>query len=133
MINSWLVDLDDELKEELILPALLQETGKFILAELIIEKNLTKQFIQEMSQHNSIATVEKKLLGISTSKATAKIFKHWGLSENLINMIEYIDDLENCPSEYKKKAQILNIIKTACNPKEILTEESVKKAQNSIY
>ena len=37
IVNKWLGASNFDLKEELLLPAFLQETGKFIIAELIIE------------------------------------------------------------------------------------------------
>lgn len=64
---------------------------------------------------------------------TFKIFKYWKLSSNLIKTIEFVDNIENCPIEYKQKAQILNIIKTVCNPKEPFSETSIEKALQKSY
>ena len=69
-----------------------------------------------------------ELLGVTTSQITAQIFRHWKLSENLINMIEYVDDISNANPEYLKKSQILDIIKTACNVNGPLSEENVSIA-----
>lgn len=126
--NIWLSKIDNESKDDMILASLLQEVGKFILSELIISNDKTKKFIDLINNGEDLAKVEKALLGTTTSKTTAEIFKHWKLSSNLINIIEFVDDIDNCDDEYKQNAQILDIIKTVCNPKELFTEESIEKA-----
>ena len=128
LANVWLSKIDGELKEEIILPALLQETGKFILADLISHGGKSEVFKTKISSGISIEDAEKELLGVTTSEITAKIFRHWKLSENLIAMIENVDDISKASDNYRKKAQILDVIKTASNIKEPLSDENVEKA-----
>ena len=128
LANLWLSKVDFDLKEEILLPALLQETGKFILADLILSEKKSDLFKSKISSGISVKDAEMELLGVTTSQITAHIFRHWKLSENLINMIEYVDDISNANPEYIKKSQILDIIKTACNVNNPLSEENVSIA-----
>ncbi len=128
LANLWLSKIDFDLKEEILLPALLQETGKFILADLILSEKKSDLFKSKISSGISVKDAEMELLGVTTSQITAQIFRHWKLSENLINMIEYVDDISNANPEYLKKSQILDIIKTACNVNNPLSEENVSIA-----
>ena len=128
LASLWLSKIDVDLKEEIILPALLQETGKFILADLIASEKKSELFKSKIASGASVENVEKELLGVTTSQITAQIFRHWKLSDNLINMIEYVDDISNANENFKKKSQILDVIKTACNIKEPLSDENVTKA-----
>ena len=107
LANLWLSKIDFDLKEEILLPALLQETGKFILADLILSEKKSDLFKSKISAGNSVKDVEMELLGVTTSQITAQIFRHWKLSDNLINMIEYVDDISNANENFKKKSQIL--------------------------
>ncbi|PUE66649.1 HDOD domain-containing protein [Arcobacter caeni] len=128
LANIWLSKIDIDLKEEIILPALLQETGKFILSDLILNEKKSDLFKSKIASGSSIEEVEKELLGFTTNQITAQIFRHWKLSDNLINMIEHVDDISNANENFKKKSQILDVIKTACNVKEPLSDENVAKA-----
>lgn len=129
LVNIWVTKISYDLKEELLLPALLQETGKFIIADIIDSNNQTEIFKEEYaSGERSLADIEKEFVGKSTAQITTDIFKHWKLSENLINAIEFVDDLETCPEEFLQKAQILHIIKTACEITAPLSEENCAKA-----
>ncbi|MBP9491182.1 MAG: HDOD domain-containing protein [Aliarcobacter sp.] len=132
LASLWLSKVDVELKEEMILPALLQETGKFILADLILNEKKSEEFKTKIASGASIESVEKELLGVTTSQITAQIFRHWKLSDNLINMIEHVDDMSNVSENYKKKSQILDVIKTACNIKEPLSDENIAKAVQKV-
>ena len=128
LASLWLSKVDIDLKEEMILPALLQETGKFILSDLILSEKKSELFKTKIASGASVEAVEKELLGVTTSQITAQIFRHWKLSDNLINMIEHVDDISNANPNFKKKSQILDVIKTACSIKEPLSEESIEKA-----
>lgn len=130
LANLWLSKVDVDLKDEIILPALLQETGKFILADIVSNEGKVEQFKSKVAAGASIEVVEKELLDVTTSQITAKIFRHWKLSENLVNMIEHVDDVSNASEEYKKRTQILDVIKTAAYIKEPLSDENVEKAIN---
>ena len=128
LANLWLTKVDPELKEEILLPALLQETGKFVLADLLSQEGKSEAFKTKVAAGSSIEEAERELLETTTSEITAKIFRHWKLSENLINMIENVDNVSKADNEYKKKTQILDVIKTAAYVKEPLSDENVEKA-----
>ena len=128
LASLWLSKVDIDLKEEMILPALLQETGKFILSDLILSEKKSELFKTKIASGASVEAVEKELLGVTTSQITAQIFRHWKLSDNLINMIEHVDDISNANPNFKKKSQILDVIKTACSINEPLSEENIEKA-----
>lgn len=128
LASLWLSKVDVELKEEIILPALLQETGKFILSDLILSEKKSELFKSKIASGSSVKDVEKELLGVTTSQITAQIFRHWKLSDNLINMIEHVDDISNAADNFKRKSQILDVIKTACSIKEPLSDENIEKA-----
>ena len=130
LANLWLSKVSFDLKEELILPSLLQETGKFILAEVLENEGHTAQFNILLQNGKSVSEAEKELVGLTTAEVTAKIFRHWKLSENLINVIEYLDDINKCEDDFKEKAKYLDVIRTACDPLAPLSEESVVKAMN---
>ena len=128
LINLWLGNANAELKEEVLLASILQETGKFILAELIISRDLDGEFKKLLENGVEIKDAEKELLGITTSQVTAEIFKYWQLSDDLVNMIMFVDDINSCSTEYKQKSQILDVVKTACQVNSLLSSSSAQKA-----
>lgn len=128
LVNIWVSQIDNDLKNELILPALLQNAGKFVISDIVMNQEQSDEFYEKLHQGESIKDVEKEFLGYSTSEVTAMIFKHWRLSEPLIELIKNVDSPENCDKEILKKAQILNVIKTACSLVDNLSEENIERA-----
>lgn len=127
LANFWLSRIEVEHKDDIILAALLQETGKFILSSILIHEGNAEDFTSKI-HNSSISDAEKEFFEISTSGVTAQIFRHWKLSENLINSIEFVDNLSKVSDEYKQRAQLLDIIKTATNILEPLSDESIEGA-----
>ncbi len=128
LTNIWLSKVSYDLKEELILPALLQEAGKFVIADLLEMKNKTSKFKNLLLKGYSTAKAEKELLGLTTSEITARIFRHWKLSDDLVNTIEFVDDLSKVDEAFRQKSEILNVIKTACEVNCALSDENIQKA-----
>ena len=127
LASLWLTKVSFDLKEELLLPSLLQETGKFILADIIESEEKVEEFKEKINSCDTISEVEKEFIGITTSEITAQIFKHWKLSDNLTNVIENVDCLEKCSDEYRKKSEILDVIKTICDVTDPMSIESINK------
>ena len=69
LANLWLSKVDTELKEDILLPALLQEAGKFILSELLIMKNKSTDFINQQQNDKDIVEIEKEILETIESDA----------------------------------------------------------------
>ena len=128
LASLWLGKIDETIKDEIILPALLIDIGKYIIADMILNEQKEKEFKAKIEEGIlSIEEVEKEFLGFSSSYVTAQIFKHWKLSPNLINSIEFVDDINNVSKEFERKAKILSVIKTVANIKEPLSEKSIKE------
>ena len=128
LASLWLGKIDESIKDEIILPALLIDIGKYIIADMILNEQKEKEFKAKIEEGIlSIEEVEKEFLGFSSSYVTAQIFKHWKLSPNLINSIEFVDDINSVSKEFERKAKILSVIKTVANIKEPLSEKSIKE------
>lgn len=130
IVNTWVGSIDFDLKEELLLPAFLQETGKFIISEIISEDKKEEEFKKAISDGGDIVELEKKFTGYSCAKITANIFKHWKLSPNLIFTIGFVGDLKTCPEQFQEKVKILEIVKTLSDITAPLSDENIEKALN---
>ncbi len=129
LVNIWTGLISKELREELSIPAFLQDIGKLIIAEIATGYGKTDAFHKLISSGQvSVEEVERKMIGLSSSQITANIFKHWKLSENLIDSIEFVDEIDKAKPEFLQKAQILKVAKTACTITDPLGEKHIAKA-----
>lgn len=127
LANIWLSSFEIEHQDDIILASLLQEVGKFVLASIIVGDGKQDEFFAKV-EASSVKDAEYQFLQTSTSKVTAQIFRHWKLSDNLINLIEFVDDIANVEEGFKQGVQILDVIRTAASVIEPLSDENVNKA-----
>ena len=128
LINNWYKKVDPAKKEKLFLAALMQETGKIIIADEILQGDESELFKSEIASTHDIHTIEKSFIDVTTANVTAAIFKHWGFDDELVDMIEYSDDYTEAPEAVKEYAVALNIVKTAIPINAPLEEVSITMA-----
>lgn len=135
--HSWYKKIDPTKADKLFLAALLQETGKILIASYIIKTDELTTFKSEIEMSHNIAAVEKSYTRETTASVTAEIFEHWGFNQELVEMIRYSDDPKNAPAEIAEYSTALNIIKTVIPINNPLSEMSInfglKKAHNAGY
>jgi len=128
LLSAWIGKIDPELRDELLLPVFLLETGRFVLSSIAVDNKQEHSFYDKLHANPSkISELEKEFFEATSTQVTSSIFKYWNLSDNLINIIKYTDDLDNCPSEYLQKAQILKVVKIICNVIDPLSQNSIEE------
>lgn len=128
IVSTWIGPIDYELKEDLLLPAFLQETGKFIISEIIEESGQVDAFKEQIETNRDISDVEKEFAEVTCAQITANIFKYWKLSHNLIFTIGFVGNISKCPPEYLKKVQVLEIVKLLCDVSNPLGDKQISLA-----
>ena len=128
LATRWSSTIDRDLKDRLVLPTFLLETGKFIIARILKNKNLSEIFYEELKSSSLIADIEKKYIGASTSFITAAIFERWGLSESLIDDIRYVDDPSHPENKSVLVSQIIHTVNQVCNIVAPFEERAIQNA-----
>ena len=121
----WFKQIEPQKVDELHLMAMLQETGKIIIASEVIQEDETIAFKSEIEMSNNIAHVEKSFVDTTTSVVSAMIFKHWKFDDAFVQTIKYADYPTQAPEEIAKKAQALHIVKTIVPVNKPFTEQSI--------
>lgn len=125
-ISLWIGKVNIDLKNDLILPSFLQESGKFLINSALADEGKVNEFMQQVvSNPEKINLIEKSFVGMSTAEVTSAIFKHWNLTHTIINSIKFSDDPIKALPQVKQHAQILNISKLVCNIINPLSENSI--------
>lgn len=130
-VSLWIGDM--ELKKELILPAFLQESGKFLINTAIVESGRVNEFTKEIQEKfDDIASVEKEFLGISGAEVTATIFKHWNIAPNIVNIIKYTDEIAKALPRFEQQTKILHIAKLVGNISKPLDDKCLVDARQKV-
>lgn len=133
----WYKNIDIKKAEELYLAAFLQEVGKILIANSIIQDDETISFSSEIKNSNNIAMVEKSYAGVTSAEVTAEVFEFWKFDKKFIEMIKYSDTPSKAPDEVREYATALNIIKTIVPVNKPLSEQAInfglRKAHDAGY
>lgn len=97
------------------------------MASVVVSEGKEKEFFEKIKL-TSIKEAEYEFLNSTTASVTAQVFRHWKLSTNLINSIEFVDEISNADPEFVRRTQILDVIRTAANIIEPLSDKSIEKA-----
>lgn len=129
LVSLWVPSISKETAQELLLPAFLQQIGRFIIADIAQKNNKADIFLKLITSNEvPVFMVEKRLVGMTTTQVSANIFRHWQLSNDLVQSIEFVDDIEHAPNSYIQKNKILNIVNLICNIVHPLSEQNISNA-----
>ena len=127
LVTKWYKKIDSSKTDDLFLAALLQDTGKILIADEVVRNDETYQFKSEIETAYDVASVEKMYVGATTAEVTSKIFEHWGFDEKMVDMIRFSDDYESA-DELRDYSLVLKILKTAVPINSPLSERSINMA-----
>lgn len=130
LMLHWYAKVDSSKTDFLFLAALLQETGKILIADEIVKNNEVYQFRSEIENSHNIADVEKMFVQMTSSEVAGLIFKHWKFEDKMVKSIEYTDALGVAPREIRPFALALKVVKTAIPMNAPLSERSINLALN---
>lgn len=130
LMREWYAKVDRTKVDVLFLAALLQETGKILIADEVVKNDEVSQFKFEIEGSVNIAQVEKMYVGTSTGEITSQIFEHWGFDEVLVQAIHFSDSYIQAPEEIQPYSFALQVVKTAIPMNSPLSERSVTIALN---
>lgn len=128
LVSRWYKKVDTSKVDFLFLAALLQETGKILIADEIVKSNETYQFKAELDNNPNVAMVEKMFVGVNSSEITALIFTHWKFDEKMIQSIQYTENLDEAPEAIRAYSAALKVVKTAIPINAPLAERSINLA-----
>lgn len=128
IVKLWASKADRRLTDTIVLPSLIMEIGKFVISNYLTKLNKSDEFFEYLKTH-TITETELHFLGETSYSISAKVFKHWKLSSNLINAIEFMDTPENCPEEDKVVAKYLKVVSIVTDIKNYNNEISQKESQ----
>lgn len=130
LMQKWYKGVDAAKAGFLSLAALLQESGKILIADEVIKDDMTLQFRSDLEMSNDVAAVERSFVGVSAAEVTAKIFEHWQMPQMLCEAIRYSDDYKQSPEEVQELSRALHIVKRAVPVNKPLSETSQTIAKN---
>ena len=127
LVTQWYSKIDLKVANQVAPLALVMESGKLILAKEIAQSAYKEQFLQGLKECKNVTNYEKELFDISSYGISALMFEHWNMESLFIDVL-HESEKKSGDEELKRYSDILFIIRTALNVREMLTKKSVMRA-----
>jgi len=117
--------------------ALIMESGKIIVSKELLGSDYREEYRKGFLACEDIPKFEKEFLSATSYFLSALLFKHWNLAPIYHTILINLDREE---SEYDEEVDVINreyikaidIVRTAINLKEVLTDQSIEKATKKV-
>jgi len=129
LLKEWYSEIDERKTRFLTPLAFIMESGKLVLAKEIAKSNYTSEFKHGYKECEDTAEYEKSLLDTTSYYLSGVLFEHWKLDNDYVKVLKGLDYKEQVKSlKIQNYIDILNVVKTTINTKEVLSKNSVLKA-----
>lgn len=128
LMFQWFIGVDIE-KAKLLTPiAFLMEIGKVLIANAICEDDATELFQNILQQTGNIEETERIFTNMTSTQISGLLFEHWYFDNSFAACMKYLDTPDAIPPDMEEMIHALEVIRTAANIKEQLSESSIDEA-----
>ncbi len=132
LMFQWYMSVDIEHVKFLVPIAFLMEMGKVIIATEVKQSAYIELFQDELKKNERIEDVEMMFTDMTSAKIGALLFKHWYFDELFIETMQYLDERENAPVHVQRFIDAMNVVRTAINMNEQLSDKSILAAAKMV-
>ena len=137
LMMQWYAKIDLRDTHLLTSLSLIMESGKIIISKELMGSDYREEYRKGFLACEDIPKFEKEFLETTSYYLSALLFEHWNLTpiysivlKNLDrDETEYDEDVDAIMAQYIKA---IDIIRTAINLKEVLTDQSIEKAAQKV-
>ncbi|MEN4053170.1 MULTISPECIES: HDOD domain-containing protein [Sulfurimonas] len=137
LMMQWYAKIDLHDTHILTSLALIMESGKIIISKELMESDYREEYRKGFLACEDIPKFEQEFLYTTSYNLSALLFEHWNLTpiysivlKNLDkDEAEYGEDVDAIMAQYIKA---IDVIRTAINLKEVLTDNSIAKATQKV-
>ncbi|CAD7287898.1 hypothetical protein LMG7974_00766 [Campylobacter majalis] len=123
--KEWFKLENQSKSDDLFIVALLQDTGKILIANELVKINKGEMFEADLAKLD-IDEVEIKYMGITSPAISAEIFEHWefepSISQNIMD--------STLQTQSNEIANALKVIREIINIKECFSQKGIQNALN---
>ena len=132
LMFQWYMGINIDIARVVTPIAFLMETGKILIAKDILQEKKEDEFLKDIAKYGDVAFAESKYTTMNTSQINALIFKHLNLNDIFWECMQYLESEQETPQTLQDMVLALQVVKTAVNVQQQLSDESVQKAIDMI-
>lgn len=117
--------------------SLIMESGKIIISKELMESSYREIYREGFLACENIPEFEQEFLDTTSYYLSGVLFEHWNLNSLYVLILKNLDKDEDKMDDevddiIKQYIKAIDIVRTAINLKEVLTDQSIKKASQKV-
>lgn len=132
LVSKWYSNVNLADAQFLTPLAFIMESGKLIMAKEITLSGEIKNFSQGLKDAQSISFYEHSVFKTSSYYVSGLLFEHWNFNPIYSDILKGLDYEHGDSKSLQHYIDILDIIRTAVNVKDIFTDESMEEASEMV-
>lgn len=115
---TWYSKVNTSMLDILQPASFMMEVGKIIIANELIEKGKDASFKEALATiktPHELSALEKEIIGFHNEEITAKIFEQWNLESELVESIQFSNDVDKAKEYIRPYCLALSVVKNAIN------------------
>ena len=136
LMMQWYATVDIRSTNILASIALIMESGKIIVSKELHASDYLEEYRKGFLACTNIQEFEKEFLDTTSYYLSSILFEHWNLEPIYVRVLKALDSLDKSAEERddvtRKYANAIDVIRTAINLKEVLTDQSIEKASKKV-
>ncbi len=132
LMMQWFAKVNLRDTDILMSLALIMESGKLIIAKELYASDYLEVYREGFLSCDNIVVYEQEFFCTTSYYLSSVLFRHWNLEPMYADVLEAMDADEKRKQEFDEKiimlSDALDVVRTAINLKEVLTDASINKA-----
>ena len=129
LMSQWYSKIDRQHAQKMTPLALIMDSGKLITSREIVKVGKIKEFQDGLVQADDLIEYENSFFGTTSSYIAGVLFEHWNLDPLYATILKELDFIgEDTSAQMDAYIFSLDVVRTAINVKEVLTQNSIAHA-----
>jgi len=128
LMSKWYSSINLQYAQYLSSLSLIMESGKLVISQEVVNSSSIKDFLTGFRETKNVIEYENEKFSTTSYFVSGLLFEHWNLDPLYVSMLKGLDYEDDSMSKILHYIDTLDVIRTAINVKEILTDESIEEA-----
>ncbi len=110
LMSEWIRAVQPPYADELRLAAFLSDIGKIVISQVLIQEKKVALFKSKLYNNVFESIAELDTVGTTSLQVSALMLRHWGVSENIVKILQYADSSDSVADDMKIPASMMETV-----------------------
>ncbi|MEA3523081.1 MAG: HDOD domain-containing protein [Campylobacterota bacterium] len=110
LMNAWTQEVKPQNMHALRLATFLSDIGKILISHMLISEDKVQIFQDKIASGITVSQTERDVIGATTLEVSAQILEHWGVDEDVVDILRYTSKNSPTPDALKNLVAMMESV-----------------------